>query len=174
MVDHTIVLNSLVNKKERIIMSHYTVFLPDEAATLSLGAQWASLVSPPLIIYLAGDLGAGKTTLTRGLLRALGYQGVVKSPTYALLESYSLTHCDVHHFDLYRFNHPQEWQDAGLDDVLDDRSIALIEWANQAKDYAPAADIHMDLSVQEHGRMCSISALSEQGRRHLDLWKNQF
>lgn len=84
---------------------------------------------------------AGKTTLTRGLLRGLGYQGVVKSPTYAIVESYQLNQFTVHHFDLYRFASPNEWEDAGLDDLITNDSICLIEWPQQGGEWVPAADL---------------------------------
>ena len=96
----------------------YSVFLPDEAATLALGAKAAGLLNAPATVYLEGGLGAGKTTFARGLLHALGYVGAVKSPTYAIVESYVLPQLCVRHFDLYRFATPEEWTDAGLDEML--------------------------------------------------------
>jgi tRNA threonylcarbamoyladenosine biosynthesis protein TsaE len=88
--------------------------LDDEAATLALGAQLARELQPGMTLYLEGDLGAGKTTLVRGMLRALGYAGRVKSPTYTLTEIYSLPAFDLYHFDLYRMHDPREWLDAGV------------------------------------------------------------
>ena len=96
-------------------MADYTQFLADEAASLAFAQQLAHMLKPSLTVYLAGDLGAGKTTLTRGLLRAWGFEGTVKSPTYTIVESYELDGFKVEHFDLYRFQSPEEWLDAGLD-----------------------------------------------------------
>ena len=147
-----------------------TVRLADEAATLSLGQTWASAVQAPLVVYLAGDLGAGKTTLTRGLLRGLGYSGTVKSPTYTLVESYPLAGLTVHHFDLYRFTSPEEWLDAGLDELFTDGSICLIEWPQQAAGFAPEADLTVELSRHEDGRVCVATAHSENGKKNLEAW----
>ena len=96
----------------------YSLFLPDEAATLALGNRLARVIEPGLYVALSGNLGAGKTTLTRGILRGLGYQGKVKSPTYPLVERYSLSKLDLYHFDFYRFNDPQEWLDADRKSVV--------------------------------------------------------
>ena len=106
----------------------HEIFLADENDTLKLGERFAQLISPPLIIWLEGDLGAGKTTFTRGLLNALGYNGAVKSPTYNIVETYPFKGFNLHHFDLYRFQNPEEWLDAGLDELITADSIILIEW----------------------------------------------
>ena len=102
--------------------------LPDEAATLAFGVQLARGLTPGLTFYLEGDLGAGKTTLVRGLLRGLGYTGRVKSPTYTLVETYGLPGFELYHFDLYRMHDPREWLDAGFREVSDGRAVSLIEW----------------------------------------------
>ena len=103
-------------------MADYTQFLADEAASLAFAQQLANMLKPSLTVYLAGDLGAGKTTLTRGLLRAWSFEGTVKSPTYTIVESYELDGVKVEHFDLYRFQSPDEWMDAGLDELFDAKS----------------------------------------------------
>ncbi|MCF7530325.1 tRNA (adenosine(37)-N6)-threonylcarbamoyltransferase complex ATPase subunit type 1 TsaE [Neisseria lisongii] len=147
-------------------------FLPDEHATLQLGAEWASSLTAPLVVYLLGDLGAGKTTFTRGLLKALGHQGAVKSPTYALVESYPLAALSVHHFDLYRFTSPEEWEDAGLDDLFTQESVCLIEWPQQGGAFTPAADLTIALTHADNGRNCTVTALTPQGRKSLQAWLN--
>ena len=95
-------------------MQDFTLTLADETATLLLGAQFAQVLHPGLVIFLNGDLGAGKTTLARGILRGLGYQGKVKSPTYNLVELYKISKLYLYHFDFYRFEEPTEWEDAGF------------------------------------------------------------
>ena len=153
-------------------LAQYNCFLADEAATLQLGQQWATGLEAPLIGYLNGDLGAGKTTLVRGILRGLGYTGAVKSPTYAIVESYPLARFTLHHFDLYRFTYPDEWVDAGLDELFTAKSICLIEWPLQGGDWVPPADIVFHLTPHHQGRMCSVTALTESGKRSLNVWQN--
>ncbi|MDO8315481.1 MAG: tRNA (adenosine(37)-N6)-threonylcarbamoyltransferase complex ATPase subunit type 1 TsaE [Rugosibacter sp.] len=123
--------------------------LCDEAATLSFGAQFASTqcLVPGLVIWLHGDLGAGKTTFVRGLLRALGETGPVKSPTYTLLEVHAISGLNLYHFDFYRLNQPEEYLDAGLDEYFSGTGICLVEWPDQAAPYLPPADIHIDLRM---------------------------
>ena len=147
------------------VMQH-SFFLPDETATQHLGEQCAQLFRQPAIVYLSGDLGAGKTTFTRGLLRGLGHTGTVKSPTYAIVESYSLPKITVHHFDLYRFATPEEWEDAGLDDLLSG-CLCLIEWAQQGGDYVPPADFIVELSLEAEGRRCIIRACHATAEQEL-------
>jgi tRNA threonylcarbamoyladenosine biosynthesis protein TsaE len=123
--------------------------LPDEAATLALGARFAhpACLAPGLNIWLHGDLGAGKTTFVRGLLRALGETGPVKSPTYTLLEVHVVSGLNLYHFDFYRLNQPEEYLDAGLDEYFSGTGICLVEWPEQAAPYLPAADIHIELQA---------------------------
>ena len=147
-------------------------FLPDEAATLQLGADCARSLTAPLVIYLQGDLGAGKTTFTRGLLRALGHTGAVKSPTYAIVESYPFAHLTLHHFDLYRFSTPEEWEDAGLDDLFGDQSVCLIEWPQQGGEFTPAPDLTLSLNHADSGRHCTVNAHTPNGHKHLEAWLN--
>ena len=145
-------------------------FLPDEEATLQWGGSWAATLSAPLVVYLQGDLGAGKTTFTRGLLRGLGYGGAVKSPTYAIVESYPLPAFTLHHFDLYRFTAPEEWDDAGLDDLADGHSICLIEWPQLGEGFAPPPDIGIELTHTEAGRRATLNAHTETGQKSLEAW----
>lgn len=146
--------------------------LPDEAATLALGQSWAQSLAAPLTVYLQGELGAGKTTFTRGLLRGLGHTGAVKSPTYAIVESYPLAGLTLHHFDLYRFSTPEEWEDAGLDELFDGNSVCLIEWPQQGGGFVPPADITATLAHSETGRMCTLTAHTPKGQQSLEAWLN--
>ena len=137
--------------------------LPDEAATLALANGFARVLKPGLVIYLQGDLGAGKTTFTRGLLSGLGYHGKVKSPTYTLVESYPFTGFTVHHFDLYRFVDPEEWDDAGFREYFGPDTICIVEWSDKAKDLLPPPDLELALSVHGTGRRYRFTALTETG-----------
>jgi tRNA threonylcarbamoyladenosine biosynthesis protein TsaE len=141
--------------------------LPDEEATLALGAALAGAVSTGLVVYLCGDLGAGKTTLVRGLLRALGFQGNVKSPTYTLVELYAISKLDLYHFDFYRFTSPEEYLDAGLDEYFGGPGLCLVEWPERAAPYLPPADLRITLKVAQRGRRAEVAATSEEGERCL-------
>jgi tRNA threonylcarbamoyladenosine biosynthesis protein TsaE len=139
-------------------------FLADEQATLALGAELAAACPAELcVIHLEGELGAGKTTLTRGFLQALGHQGKVKSPTYTLVEHYELAQRAIFHFDLYRLSDPGELEFLGLDDYLRDQAVCLIEWAQRGSEYLPEPDLLIQLSYQNHARKAQISARSQRG-----------
>lgn len=127
-------------------------YLADEAATLDFGHALAARLPPTALVYLHGDLGAGKTTLVRGILRGLGHQGVVKSPTYTLLEPYELPSCRVYHFDFYRIIDNQELDFIGIDELLDASALKLVEWPEMAADRLPAADVVVRMQVQGEGR----------------------
>jgi len=142
--------------------------LPDEAATLALGALLAQALPERAVIYLEGDLGAGKTTLVRGLLRTLGTDGAVKSPTYTLLEPHVVSGLNLYHFDFYRFNSPDEFLDAGLDEYFADAGICLVEWPARAQPYLPPCDLRIGLHVEGGGRRARIDAESERG----EAWLN--
>ena len=142
-------------------------FLPDEAATLELGRALAACLEPGLIVYLRGDLGAGKTTLVRGILRGLGYTGAVRSPTYTLVELYEVSRLDLHHFDFYRFHDPREWIDAGFRESFDDRSVSLIEWPEKAAGSLPPADVEITLAASGSGRSASFTHNSARGQKCL-------
>ncbi|MEZ5616544.1 MAG: tRNA (adenosine(37)-N6)-threonylcarbamoyltransferase complex ATPase subunit type 1 TsaE [Rhodocyclaceae bacterium] len=138
--------------------------LPDEAATLSLGAALSRALAPGLVIYLEGDLGSGKTTLVRGVLRGLGYEGNVKSPTFTLVELYAISRLNLHHFDFYRFSQPEEYLDAGLDEYFSGGAVCLVEWPDKAGDYLAPADLRLALSIEGDGRRAEIILLTEAGR----------
>jgi tRNA threonylcarbamoyladenosine biosynthesis protein TsaE len=142
-----------------------TIDLPDEAATLALGASLAANIAAGDVIYLSGDLGAGKTTLTRGLLRALGWAGRVKSPTYALVELYVISTLNLYHFDFYRFRDPEEWHEAGFRDLFNAANICLVEWPEKARGLLPLADLELTLTVTPHNtRQATLTAHSPRGR----------
>ncbi|MDD5298515.1 MAG: tRNA (adenosine(37)-N6)-threonylcarbamoyltransferase complex ATPase subunit type 1 TsaE [Rhodocyclaceae bacterium] len=146
--------------------------LNDEEATLALGASLAAALSAhfplptshsPLVIYLCGDLGAGKTTLVRGLLRALGHGGKVKSPTYTLVELYTVSNLNLYHFDFYRLNQPEEYLDAGLDEYFQGSGVCLVEWPDKAAPYVAAPDLRLELVLDGAGRQASLRAESGKG-----------
>ena len=149
-------------------------FLPDEAATLALGAALDHALEPGLIVYLRGELGAGKTTLVRGVLRELGYQGAVRSPTYTLVEVYEVSRLNLHHFDFYRFHDPREWIDAGFRESFDDRSVSLIEWPEKAAGSLPPADLEIALQVSGSGRSASFTRISVRGQKCLARLAERF
>lgn len=129
-------------------MTTQEIYLSNEAATLDLGAQIAQQLPTGGIIKLHGDLGVGKTTLVRGLLRELGYQGTVKSPTYTLVEPYQLANRTIYHFDLYRLADPEELEYMGIRDYLDEDALCILEWPDKGGAYIPKADL--DITIQTH------------------------
>jgi tRNA threonylcarbamoyladenosine biosynthesis protein TsaE len=141
--------------------------LPDEAATLAFGARLARNLHAGLTFYLVGDLGAGKTTLVRGLLRALGVTGRVKSPTYTLVETYELPGFELYHFDLYRMHDPREWLDAGFRDVSG-QAVSLIEWPDKAAGWLAAPDVIVSLLIADDAREVECEAASPEGARYLE------
>jgi len=142
--------------------------LPDEAATLRLGGALAQALEPGLVVFLRGELGAGKTTLARGVLRALGWDGPVRSPTYALVEVYALSRLDLHHFDFYRFHDPHEWIDAGFRESFSGRTASLIEWPERAAGLLPPADLDIALEFRTTGRNAALTSSSPAGERCLE------
>ncbi len=148
-------------------MTHASVqsdqrYLADPAATLALGAELADLLASDsgygkqALVFLHGDLGAGKTTLVRGLLRRLGYQGAVKSPTYTLVEPYAAL--PVYHLDLYRIEDDQELDFIGIDELLGEPGIKLVEWPERGARRLPAPDLSITLEFQGPGRSARIQA----------------
>lgn len=121
--------------------------LPDEDATRVLGAKLAPALRPGLAVYLHGDLGAGKTTLVRAILVALGHTGRVKSPTYALVELYTLSRLNLYHFDFYRFRDPNEWREAGFSDCFGGDHVCLVEWPEKAGGELPEPDLDLTLEL---------------------------
>jgi tRNA threonylcarbamoyladenosine biosynthesis protein TsaE len=132
----------------------------------ALGAQLASGFTPG-IVYLYGELGTGKTTLTRGFLRGLGYQGKVRSPTYTLVEPYQVAQGTVYHLDLYRLGSPAELEWLGLRDMLEEQALLLVEWPERGVGVLPPADLEIHIDYAGEGRVVTLSAASAAGKRLL-------
>lgn len=140
--------------------------LADAAATEGLGAILATL-TPPGLITLKGVLGAGKTTLVRGFMRALGHEGSVKSPTYTLVEPYRMAGCEVYHMDLYRLVDPDELEELGVRDYFASAAWVLVEWPERGEPVLPAPDLTIRLAPENEGRRATLSACSELGEAWL-------
>jgi tRNA threonylcarbamoyladenosine biosynthesis protein TsaE len=142
-------------------------YLPDESATQALGGALARALLPGLVIYLHGDLGAGKTALTRALLHAAGHKGAVKSPTYTLSEPYRITldgkTLNVIHYDLYRMSSPEEFLDAGFREDFDGSNVCIVEWPEKGEPVLPPPDVRVLLTVSGLGRHVELQPLSSLG-----------
>jgi len=156
-------------------MKHFQTHLHDEAGTAALGASLARALAPGLTIYLHGDLGAGKTALTRAMLHAAGHEGHVKSPTYTLAEPYTVSmsgkRIEVIHFDLYRLAGPDEFLDAGFREHFNESTVCVIEWPEKAAGVLPAPDINVLLSISGDGRDIELQGMTDQGCQCLDRLK---
>jgi len=149
-------------------MDSRTVLLADHEDTRRLGARIAQAIHPGWIVTLSGGLGAGKTTLVQGLLAEMGERGRVRSPTFTIVESYTPAGLEVHHLDLYRFQAPADWVDAGLDDLINGRSILLIEWPEQGGPFVPAPDLTITLEICGDCRRATLGAFSPRARGGLN------
>lgn len=141
--------------------------MPDEAATLRLGAACAAGAANGLALHLRGELGAGKTTLVRGLLRALGHQGRVKSPTYTLVEPYTDLRLNLYHFDFYRFKDQSEWLNSGFREFFSPASLCIVEWPERAGDMIAPPDLEIRLEYRGDARSATLQAHTSAGEAWL-------
>ena len=148
-----------------------TLVLPDAASSEAAGGRLASALRGGMVIAISGELGAGKTTLVRGCLRALGWNGAVKSPTYMLVEQYPLSSLYFFHFDFYRFADPCEWETAGLADCFRDDSVCVVEWPERVAGLLPPPDLQLTLwhpdDPDSGGRRLALAARTPAGERCL-------
>ena len=150
------------------------ITLLNEQETEQFGAELWRILPKKCLVFLKGDLGAGKTTLTRGVLRAAGYTMAVKSPTYTLVEEYDMPDGKVFHFDLYRIKDPEELEWIGMQDYLEQQSLCFIEWPELGKGWLPAPDIELSITTEGEGRVIEIQVLSEKLLKTRILrWKNK-
>lgn len=138
--------------------------LADENATLAIGGRFFRALEPGCLIFLYGDLGAGKTTFVRGCLRAAGYLGKVKSPTYTLVEEYRLSGLTIFHFDLYRLADGEELEWMGIRDYLRNDAVCFIEWPQRGQGLLPPADIELSLQTENAARLLEITARTAKGQ----------
>lgn len=143
------------------------LFLATEQDTIDFGQSLAKVCQAPCIIFLEGDLGTGKTTLVRSFIQALGYQGTIKSPTYTLVEPYTIQQQLLFHFDLYRLQDPQELEFIGIEDYFMQKGIFLIEWPERGTGVLPPADLTCYIQHRSLGRQLQVSAKTEYGEKIL-------
>ncbi len=151
------------------MISSFNHYLVDDQATVDAGEilgqsiQVGSTHTDGAVIFLQGDLGAGKTTFSRGVMRAFGHSGAVKSPTYTLVEPYEFKGQHIYHFDLYRLGDPEELEYMGIRDYFDGNSVCLVEWPVRGEGVLPQADVVVTLQVKPPGRALQLTALSDRG-----------
>lgn len=151
-------------------MNELTRYIPDEPTMLRLGKKFAESIlqcqaNRAVIVYLNGDLGAGKTTFTRGMVQGLGYQGNVKSPTYTLVEEYNIAGKMIYHFDLYRLADAEELEFMGIRDYFAKDCICLIEWAEKGEGILPPADLLVNIDYYDDARNITFIAQNALGEQ---------
>lgn len=150
-----------------------TVNLKDEAATVAFGQRLAAVIDRVAVLYLSGDLGAGKTTFARGLILGMGHDGFVKSPTFTIVEPYLDTKKPVYHFDLYRLNDPEALEYLGIRDYLDKKHLCVFEWPHLGGSYVPPPDLSIHFAFKGEGRVAQCVPGSEQGLRACEYLQKQ-
>jgi tRNA threonylcarbamoyladenosine biosynthesis protein TsaE len=141
--------------------------LPNAAATTALGAALARNAAAGRTLYLRGDLGTGKTTLVRGLLRGLGHAGRVKSPTYTLVEPYMLSSLHFYHFDFYRLKDQGEWESGGFREYFSPQAMCVVEWPERAEGLLPPPDLEVRLEFAGEARRATVEAHTAAGKAWL-------
>ncbi|WP_159815246.1 tRNA (adenosine(37)-N6)-threonylcarbamoyltransferase complex ATPase subunit type 1 TsaE [Pseudomonas sp. 18058] len=144
-------------------MSEVTLYLADEQAMSDFGARIARVTQGHGLIFLEGNLGMGKTTLSRGIIRGLGHVGSVKSPTFTLVEPYEIGDVRAFHFDLYRLVDPEELEFLGIRDYFEDDALCLIEWPDKGAGFLPKPDLTITISPQDSGRSLKILSQGSRG-----------
>jgi tRNA threonylcarbamoyladenosine biosynthesis protein TsaE len=144
-------------------VSEVTLYLADEEAMTALGARIAQATQGHGLIFLEGNLGMGKTTLSRGIIRGLGHVGAVKSPTFTLVEPYEIGDIRAFHFDLYRLVDPEELEFLGIRDYFEDDALCLIEWPDKGAGFLPKPDLTITISPQDSGRSLTILSQGSRG-----------
>jgi len=147
----------------KTIIEAQRILLPDARATLAAGERLASGLTGGMVVALSGELGAGKTTLVRGILRGLGWTGPVKSPSYALVEHYTFSSLYFYHFDFYRFEDPSEWESTGFAEYFRPDTVCVIEWPERVQAWLPVVDLALSLEHAPMGRTLMLAARSEAG-----------
>jgi tRNA threonylcarbamoyladenosine biosynthesis protein TsaE len=145
-------------------------FLPDSAATMHAGMRIAAGIRGGMVIALSGELGAGKTTLVRGMLKGLGWRGIVKSPSYTLVEHYVISSLYFYHFDFYRFGDPDEWRYTGFAEYFRPDSLCVIEWPERIGTWLPEVDLAARLEYSDSGRALTLRAATAAGRACLETF----
>jgi tRNA threonylcarbamoyladenosine biosynthesis protein TsaE len=147
--------------------------LKEVADTEQLGAKLWEILPSKSLVFLNGELGAGKTTLVRGVLRAAGYTGAVKSPTFTVVEEYFIGERKILHFDLYRLADPEELEWIGIRDYMAQESLCFIEWSALGHGFLPEADFILNLAMKGQGRSAEVLCHSENAQKFMPLeWKN--
>ena len=149
--------------KPAISQADWTQPVPDEDSVAILAARFARLIKAPMVLFLEGDLGAGKTTFARAFIHALGFKAYVKSPSYGLLESYAVSGMTILHLDLYRIEDPEELDYLALRDLYDEKSVLMVEWPRKGVGHLPAPDLELEFLEDTETRFISSFAKSIAG-----------